>query len=295
MGTGFEPERMNLQRFIVVSGLSGAGKTEALHALEDAGFYCVDNLPTSFLAEFAQFVSRSSQPLYSKVAVGIDARNPDSDLQQLPQILELLRTNGFVVEVLFIEASEQALINRFNLTRRRHPLSTSSLPLRQAIARERALLEPLIARAELRIDTTHTHIHEFRALLNERVTRRSPGALAVQISSFGYKKGVPPDVDFIFDVRCLPNPHWDPALREMSGRDAPVREFLDTNPLAVELTGDIIGFLERWLPRFQQEDRSYLTIALGCTGGRHRSVYAAERIASHFRERWHIVLTHRDL
>lgn len=286
---------MTIQRFVVVSGLSGAGKTVALHALEDAGFYCVDNLPISFLADFARFVSHSDLTLYRKVAVGIDARNPDSDLRQLPEVLELLRASGFAVEIIFLEASEQSLINRFNLTRRRHPLSAGNLPLRQAIARERVLLEPLIARAELRIDTTHTHIHEFRAIVNERVARREPGILALQVSSFGYKKGVPPDADFIFDVRCLPNPHWDPRLREMSGRDAPVREFLDANPEANELALDVVGFLERWLPRFQQEDRSYLTIAVGCTGGRHRSVYMAERIASHFRERWHIVLTHRDL
>lgn len=286
---------MSVQRFIIVSGLSGAGKTVALHALEDAGFYCVDNLPVSFLADFARFVSQSGLPVHARVAVGIDARNPDSDLQQLPEVLGLLKDNGFAVEVIFLEASEQTLINRFNLTRRRHPLSSGEVPLRQAIARERALLEPLIARSVLRIDTTHTHIHEFRALLHERVTARAPGALALQVSSFGYKKGIPPDADFIFDTRCLPNPHWDPALREMSGQDAPVREFLNGNTLAVTLAQDIIDFLERWLPRFEQEDRTYLTIALGCTGGRHRSVYMAERVASHFRERRPIVLTHRDL
>lgn len=286
---------MSVQRFIIVSGLSGAGKTVALHALEDAGFYCVDNLPVSFLAEFARFVSQSNLPVHARVAVGIDARNPDSDLRQLPEVLGLLKDGGFAVEVIFLEASEQALINRFNLTRRRHPLSAGNVPLRQAIERERALLEPLIARSVLRIDTTHTHIHEFRALLHERVTARAPGALALQVSSFGYKKGIPPDADFIFDARCLPNPHWDPALREMSGRDPKVREFLDANPLAVELAHEIIGFLERWLPRFEQEDRIYLTIAIGCTGGRHRSVYMAERVASHFQNRRPIVLTHRDL
>lgn len=286
---------MTVQRFIIVSGLSGAGKTIALHALEDAGYYCVDNLPAGFLADFAEFVGRSTLPLYSRVAVGIDARNPDGDLKQLPEILDLLKTNAFAVELIFIEASDQALINRFNETRRRHPLSTTEIPLRQAIARERALLLPVIARADLRIDTTHTHIHEFRAQITDQVSRRTPGALALQVSSFGYKNGVPPDADFLFDVRCLPNPHWDPQLREMSGRDSPVCEFLDSTAYAPEMVGDIINLLDRWIPRFEQEDRSYLTIAMGCTGGRHRSVYVAERVAAHFRHRWHIVLTHRDL
>ncbi len=286
---------MTVQRFIIVSGLSGAGKTIALHALEDAGYYCVDNLPAGFLADFAQFVSRSTLPLYTRVAVGIDARNPDGDLRQLPEILDLLKTQAFAVEVIFIEATDQALINRFNETRRRHPLSTAEIPLRQAIARERAVLEPVISRADLRIDTTHTHIHEFRAQITEQVSRRTPGSLALQFSSFGYKNGVPPDADFLFDVRCLPNPHWDPQLRDMSGRDAPVCEFLDGTAYAPEMVNDIINFLERWIPRFEQEDRSYLTVAMGCTGGRHRSVYVAERVAAHFRNRWHIVLTHRDL
>ncbi len=286
---------MTVQRFIIVSGLSGAGKTIALHALEDAGYYCVDNLPAGFLADFAQFVSQSTLPLYTRVAVGIDARNPDGDLRQLPEILDLLKTQAFAVEVIFIEASDQALINRFHETRRRHPLSTTEIPLRQAIARERAVLEPVISRADLRIDTTHTHIHEFRAQIAEQVSRRTPGALALQFSSFGYKNGVPPDADFIFDVRCLPNPHWDPQLRDLSGRDAPVCEFLDGTAYAPEMVGDIIHLLERWIPRFEQEDRSYLTVAMGCTGGRHRSVYVAERVAAHFRHRWHIVVTHRDL
>ncbi|MGD9600491.1 MAG: RNase adapter RapZ [Gammaproteobacteria bacterium] len=284
-----------VQRFIIVSGLSGAGKTIALHALEDAGFYCVDNLPAGFLSDFAKFVGESSLPLYTHVAVGIDARNPDDDLRQLPEILDRLKTDAFAVEVVFIEASDQALINRFNETRRPHPLSTVSIPLRQAILRERALLEPVIARADLRIDTTHTHIHEFRAQIAEQVSRRTPGALALQVSSFGYKNGIPPDADFLFDVRCLPNPHWDPHLRELSGKDAPVTEFLDLTAYATEMVGDIIQLLDRWIPRFEREDRSYLTIAIGCTGGRHRSVYVAERIAAHFRTRWHIVLTHRDL
>ncbi len=286
---------MTVQRFIIVSGLSGAGKTVALHALEDAGFYCVDNLPAGFLAEFAQFVRQSSLPLYSRVAVGIDARNPDGDLRRLTEILDNLKSKSFIAEVVFIEASDQALINRFNETRRRHPLSTAEVPLRQAIARERALLEPIIARADLRIDTTHSHIHEFRAQLNEQVARRETGSLSLQVLSFGFKHGVPPDADFVFDARCLPNPYWDPQLRELTGKDTAVCEFLDSTDYAGDMVKDVIGLLEKWIPRFEKEDRSYLTIAIGCTGGRHRSVYMAERTAAYFRKRWHIVLTHRDL
>jgi UPF0042 nucleotide-binding protein len=286
---------MAAQRFIIVSGLSGAGKTIALHALEDAGFYCVDNLPAGFLAQFADFVAHSELPHYTRVAVGVDARNPDGDLRQLPEILDQLRGRPLGLEVLFIEASDQALINRFSETRRKHPLSTSEIPLRQAIALERSVLEPVIARADLRIDTTHSHIHEFRSLVHEQVSRRERRALALQVCSFGYKNGVPPDADFIFDARCLPNPHWDPHLRDLTGRDQPVRDFLDRTDSATELLTDITVFLDKWIPRFEQEDRSYLTIGVGCTGGRHRSVYLAERLAAHFRSRWHIVLTHRDL
>lgn len=284
-----------VQRFIIVSGLSGAGKTIALHALEDSGFYCVDNLPAGFLAEFAQFVRASSLPLYSRVAVGIDARNPDGDLRRLTEILDELKSQSFVAEVIFIEASDQALINRFNETRRRHPLSTAEIPLRRAITRERELLEPIIARADLRIDTTHTHIHEFRAQINAQVSRRDQGALALQVLSFGFKHGVPPDADFVFDARCLPNPYWDPQLRELTGQDPAVCAFLDSTEYAADMVDDMTKLLVKWIPRFEKEDRSYLTIAIGCTGGRHRSVYMAERIAASFRNRWHIVLTHRDL
>ncbi len=285
---------MPARRFIIVSGLSGAGKTVALHALEDAGFYCVDNLPAGFLGDFARFISGGDLPHYRRVAVGIDARNREDDLAQLPQILDRLTAEDVTVELIFIEASDEALIMRFSETRRRHPLSGANLPLRAAIERERQLLEPIIARADLRIDTSHTQVHQFRALVLERVTNRERGVLALQISSFGYKNGVPPDADFVFDVRCLPNPHWDPTLRAQTGRDAPVAAFLDATELAPRMVSDILSFLRIWLPRFEADNRSYLTVAIGCTGGRHRSVYVAERIAAEFRATRHVVVTHRD-
>ena len=289
------PERdMPARRFIIGSGLSGAGKTIALHALEDAGFYCVDNLPAGFLAEFARFIGHDDLPHYRRVAVGIDARNREADLEQLPAILDVLSSGEVSVELIFIEASDEALINRFSETRRRHPLSGTDLPLRGAIARERELLEPIMARADLRLDTSHTHIHQFRAQILERVMNRERGVLALQISSFGYKNGVPPDADFVFDVRCLPNPHWDPTLRSLTGRDEAVCAFLDETDLAGRMVADIIGFLGAWVPRFEADNRSYLTVAIGCTGGRHRSVYVAERIAAEFRKGRHVVVTHRD-
>lgn len=281
-------------RFIIVSGLSGAGKTVALHALEDAGFYCVDNLPAGFLAEFAEFIAQSDLPAYRQVAVGIDARNPAVDLGRLPGILDALKQRLGNLELVFVEAGDQALINRFSETRRRHPLTNDDTPLRQAIAAERALLEPIIARAELRIDTSHSRLHEFRALVNERIVKRQPGSLAVQFCSFGYKNGVPPDADFVFDVRCLPNPYWEPQLRGHSGRDEPVACFLEATPAVAEMIADVVGFLEKWIPRFEQDQRSYLTVAIGCTGGRHRSVYIAERLAAHFKPKRRIVLNHRD-
>lgn len=285
---------MAARRFIIISGVSGGGKTIALHALEDAGFYCVDNLPAGFLDDFARFIGDDDLPHYRRVAVGIDARNREDDLAQLPAILDRLAQGEASVELVFIDASDEALINRFSETRRRHPLSGDSLPLRAAIARERELLEPIIARADLRIDTSHTHVHQFRAQILDRVMNRERSVLALQISSFGYKNGVPPDADFVFDVRCLPNPHWDPTLRSQTGRDAAVCAFLDATELAPRMVTDIIEFLRNWVPRFEADNRSYLTVAVGCTGGRHRSVYVAERIAAEFRAGRHVVVTHRD-
>ena len=285
---------MTTRRFIIVSGLSGAGKTTALHALEDTGFYCVDNLPAGFMAEFAQFIGDGDLPHYRQVAVGIDARNREADLLQLPGILAVLRSTALTVELIFIDASDEALINRFSETRRRHPLSSGNLPLPAAIARERQLLEPIIASADLRIDTTHSHIHQFRAQIIERIAHRKPGALALQVCSFGFKNGLPPDADFVFDVRCLPNPHWDPTLRPLTGRDPAVCDFLEHTPEAADMASDLIGFLSKWIPRFEADNRSYLTIAIGCTGGRHRSVYLAEKIATHFRALRQVVATHRD-
>lgn len=285
---------MSKRRFVIVTGLSGAGKSVALNALEDAGFYCVDNLPAALLLDFAEFIDRGDLPHYRQVAVGVDARNPATDLSQFPRILDALAEMEFDVELTYIEASDQTLINRFSETRRRHPLSSGEQALGQAIAQERIVMATLSDRADLRVDTTHTHVHQFRAVIAERVAQRTNDALSLQVCSFGYKSGVPPDADFVFDLRCLPNPYWDPALRELTGRDQAIQDFLHREPAVNEMVIDIVEFLEKWIPAFEAENRSYLTIAVGCTGGRHRSVFVAECIAAHFKHERQILLLHRD-
>lgn len=286
---------MSARKFIIVSGQSGAGKSTALHALEDAGYYCVDNLPAGFLVDFARFIVQGDLPHYRRVAVGVDARNPPSDLQRFPSVLDSLGAMDMAVELIFIEASDETLINRFSETRRKHPLSSDSVALPRAISAEHKILEPLVARADLRIDTTRTNIHEFRARIHKQIARRESGALALQILSFGYKNGVPTDADFVFDVRCLPNPYWDPTLRDLSGRDDAVCAFLDGDPSVDALVQDLVSFLDRWIGRFECENRSYLTVAFGCTGGRHRSVYIAERVAAYFEgTRRGVLLNHRE-
>lgn len=284
------------QRLIIVSGLSGAGKTVALHALEDAGFYCVDNLPVGFLPDFTRQLRASTLPAYRQVAVGIDARNPAEGLSQFPEALKGLASEGLPPELLFVEATDDVLLQRFSETRRKHPLSTGSLGLPDAIARERILLGPLSECADLRIDTSLTHIHELRDLIRERVVGRARGTLSLQFVSFGFKYGLPRDADFVFDVRFLPNPHWQASLRDCSGKDPAVIEFLERAPEVETVLQQLVGFLEAWIPRFQADNRSYLTVALGCTGGRHRSVFAVERLAAHFSKRgMSALMKHRDI
>ncbi len=284
------------RRFLIVSGLSGAGKSIALHTLEDAGFYCVDNLPVGILPDFARFIAEQNQAHFDKVAVGIDARNQPDALASLPAVLDTLGGDTARVELIFVDASDETLLRRFSETRRKHPLSSEQRPLADAIALERSLLDPLATRADIRIDTTRTNIHEFRAVIRELITKRPAGGLALQFQSFGFKNGVPSDADFVFDVRCLPNPYWDVQLRDLSGRDRPVRDYLDGATMAQRLADDIGRFLETWVEQFEEVNRTYLTIAFGCTGGRHRSVYMAERMARDFAARGkRAVISHRDL
>jgi UPF0042 nucleotide-binding protein len=292
-------------RLIVVSGLSGAGKSVALHTLEDLGFYCTDNLPASLLPEFARQMAaaagggeRAAPALpFEQVAVGIDARNPEPVLRQFPGLLAELTAQGARIELVFLDAEDAILIKRFSETRRRHPLSLGDVPLEEAIRRERYLLESLADQATIRIDTSHTTLHQLRDIVRERIGQRARDALSLLVQSFGFKHGVPKDADFVFDVRCLPNPHWDPQLRPYTGRDAPVAEYLASEPAVERMFATLAGFLDTWVPEFQAENRAYLTVALGCTGGQHRSVYLAERLAAHFQERPSLTvqIRHREL
>lgn len=284
------------RRFIVVSGLSGAGKSVVLNTLEDLDFYCIDNLPVSLLDHLIRPREDTDTELPARLAVGIDARNPERVLARLPESLQRLSGEGIRAEVVFMEANNDVLTKRFSETRRKHPLSSDALSLSDAIDKERALLSSLADIASLRIDTSHTAVHELRDMVRERIARRPAAALSMQFISFGYKHGTPRDADFVFDVRCLPNPHWRKELRKFSGREKPVVEFLQSQPAVQEMFDDLKDFLERWIPTFEAENRSYLCIAIGCTGGHHRSVFMVERLAEHFRANGkHLIIKHRDL
>ena len=283
-------------RFLIISGLSGAGKTVALHALEDAGYYCVDNLPVGILPMFASYLAEHDLPHFERVAVGIDARNHPEAIAELPATIDALRIQGIKAELVFIDASDDTLLQRFSETRRKHPLSSDVFSLAEAIERERALLDRIALRADMRLDTTRSNVHQLRTSIRELVTGKQAGTLALQFRSFGFKRGVPSDADFVFDVRCLPNPYWELGLRELTGRDEAVRAYLESMPTVVEMATDIEQFLERWISRFEDVNRSYLTVAFGCTGGRHRSVYMAERLAQYFAARdKKAVISHRDI
>jgi len=284
------------RRLIVVTGLSGAGKTVVLNALEDLDYYCIDTLPIGLLTEFLRQGQEADQGLYTKMVIGIDARNPLHTLCKFPDLLDELESHGIGVELIFVEADDETLFQRFSETRRKHPLSREGVSLSSAIQRERELLSTLRNRANLRIDTTHTHVHQLRDLVRERIAKRRSGALSLQFISFGYKNSIPHDADFVFDVRCLPNPHWEPQLRDYTGCDQPVIEFLERSPLVQEMVQRISAFLGFWIPQFEAENRSYLTVAVGCTGGHHRSVYIVRQLGSHFSALGKIVLvTHRDI
>lgn len=280
------------QRLLIVSGISGSGKSVVLNTLEDQGFYCVDNLPAGLMRAFAaQALSDATQA----VAVGIDARNRPKDLQQIAQVLSDLASTGTEVTLLFLDSSNEVLLKRYSETRRRHPLSVDGSSLQEAIARERALMKPIESLADVVIDSTELNVHQLRRRV---ITELGLGAAGTSVlfESFAYKKGVPLDADFVFDARSLPNPHWEPRLRPFSGRDESVREWLSKQELVQAFQTDVTQFLERWLPAKDSSERSYITVAIGCTGGRHRSVYLVETLAQHFSQSRDSVLRfHREL
>ncbi|MEQ8233726.1 MAG: RNase adapter RapZ, partial [Gammaproteobacteria bacterium] len=258
--------------------------------------YCVDNLPVGILPQFTSYLAEHDLPHFERVAIGIDARNHPEAIAELPAMLNTLSKQGVSTELVFIDASDETLLQRFSETRRKHPLSSDVFSLAEAIQRERSLLDPIALRADLRLDTTLSNVHQLRLSMRELVTGRPAGTLALQFRSFGFKRGVPSDADFVFDVRCLPNPYWETELRDFTGRDEPVRGYLEGMPAVHEMAGDIERFLETWIARFEDVNRSYLTVAFGCTGGRHRSVYMAERLAQYFASKGKkAVISHRDI
>ena len=282
-------------QLIIVSGLSGSGKTVALRTLEDLGYYCVDNLPAALMPAFVQAISQGPGSLQHRLAVGVDVRNRAENLNRLPEILAELARSDIGYRLVFLDTRDEVLIKRYSETRRRHPLSGDGLGLAEAIAEERRLLKPMLAIADRVVDTSDLNVHQLRRLVITEMGLTA-GSLTLLFESFAYRRGVPADADFVFDARCLPNPHWDSKLRPLSGKDAPVREWLESKPEVAEFSGDLRGFLQTWLPRFESDGRSYVTICIGCTGGRHRSVYLAERLAEDFRQRYAQVLTyHREM
>lgn len=281
---------------VIVSGLSGSGKSVALHTLEDIGYYCIDNLPLFLLKELAVGLESTSRSAFGRMAVGIDARNQSDQLRELPALIGELRTRSFACRVLYLEAQSDTLIKRFSETRRKHPLTARERSLAEAIEVERQLLEPILSDADLRIDTTHTNVHQLRDLLRERFGGDVRGQVSILLQTFGFKHGVPRDADFVLDVRCLPNPHWQPALRPLTGLDGKVAEFLEQAPEAAALRDDLARFFDRWIPCFEADGRSYLTIAIGCTGGQHRSVYMANQLRHHFEAAGRrVIVRHREL
>lgn len=282
-------------QLLIISGRSGSGKTTALHVLEDMGYYCVDNLPLGLLPQLADSVKNRPDGDNTRLAIGIDARNLPDDLLQFESILKEVGTRGVSVTTVYLDAREDVLLARFSATRRRHPLSSRSRSLKEAIDLERALLDPVSANATLHLDTSALNVHELRTQLRERLEGHVDTNLTVLFQSFAYKHGVPLDADLVFDVRCLPNPHWQPDLRPKTGQDDEVKAFLNGDALVESLYMDLAGFLLKWLPEFRQNDRSYVTVAIGCTGGQHRSVYMVERIAARFNEQLHVQVRHRDI
>lgn len=284
------------RRLIIVSGLSGSGKTIVLNSLEDLGIYCIDNLPITLLDEFVVQLSDRETSLPEEVAIGIDARDPGYDFGKLSDSIDHMNKGNISVELVFIEASDEVLTKRFSETRRKHPLSSDSVSLSDALKKEREILEPLSARCDIRIDTSHSLLHQLRNTVHNRIAKRQKKMLSLQFLSFGFKNGIPKDSDFVFDVRCLPNPHWERNLRPFTGLDKPVIDFLQQQEVVVDMLADIKQFLERWIRQFEEDNRSYLSIAIGCTGGHHRSVYFTKQLSDHFiKLKKNVILRHRDI
>lgn len=270
-------------RLVILSGLSGSGKSVALHMLEDLGYYCVDNIPAGHLQSFARETLLTGDPAYRNMAVGVDARNRMEDIRAVPQTVHKLKADGIDCEIVFIHAEEGVLIKRYSETHRPHPLAGEGRSLKDAIRAERDLLGPLADDADVVLDSSRTSVHELRELVRARIHRAERERLSLMFQSFGYRHGIPGDSDFVFDARGLPNPYWEPSLKALTGRDPAVARYLEKHEVVQKYLQDIIGFLEYWIPKFEHSNRRYLTVAIGCTGGYHRSVYIVERLTERFR------------
>ena len=279
---------------IIVTGLSGSGKSIALRVLEDSGYYCIDNLPATLLPQISHHLDATNQ---HKVAISIDSRS--AALEALPNAIEMLKSSGILVKVLFLESSVETLVKRFSETRRKHPLSNADTTLAESILHERELLASITDLGH-HIDTSNLSANTLRHYIRELITQPSSSqsnqGLILLFTSFGFKNGLPLDADFVFDVRSLPNPHYDPVLRPFTGKDAAVKAFLEKEPAVIEMLADIQHYVEKWLPSFNQDNRSYLTVAIGCTGGQHRSVYFVEQLSAYFKQqKQHVIIRHREL
>jgi UPF0042 nucleotide-binding protein len=295
---------MNIDmRLIIISGRSGSGKSAALNVLEDQGFYCIDNLPLGLLAAL---IKQAQQQKYrpnidnevslQRLAVSIDARNAAQDMSQFPSILNSIEQGPFKAEVLYLDANKETLMQRFSSTRRKHPLTNNETSLDEALESENALLHPISDLADLNLDTTHLSVHELRSLIKLRISNKKTADMALLFQSFGFKHGIPIDADLVFDVRNLPNPYWNPNLRQFNGRDSQIIEFLNKEPLVKDMLSDIQQYLEKWLPSFEQANRSYMTVAIGCTGGHHRSVFIVDALTHLFSTQFdNVQVRHREL
>lgn len=275
-------------QLFLISGLSGSGKSVALKVLEDSDYYCVDNLPAELLATLVEHLRTAG---YSKIAVSIDVRSANS-IQRLPQLLVEVKQHGMDVHMIFLDANSETLVKRFSETRRLHPLSDGIRTLPECVARERELLAEINGIGH-RIDTSEVSASSLRLWIKEFI-HVDRAQLTLLFESFGFKHGLPLDADFVFDVRCLPNPHYDPLLQPLTGRDQAVIDFLEHTPQAIAMFTDIRDFISRWLPCFIADNRSYFTVAIGCTGGQHRSVFLAEKLAQHFSSEQQVLVRHRE-
>jgi len=282
-------------KLVIVSGRSGSGKSTALNVLEDLGFYCIDNLPVGLLPNLIEQVPNNRE-IGTDIAASIDARNTPSDLANFADFIHQIDQSKCKLEIVYLDADSDTLLTRFSATRRKHPLTGPDTPLLEAIKREGDLLSHIAEMADLTVDTTHLSMHQLRSMIKNRVVQKQGSEMSLLFESFGFKHGIPKDSDLVFDVRCLPNPYWDPKLRQYCGQDGPIIEFLEKEKTVNDMFKDISTFLNNWLPQFQDNNRTYMTVSIGCTGGQHRSVYMAERLLRHHQDTHHNVqLRHREL